>query len=969
MELIKLWEIKRHGAKAEIKRVPEVMRKWQEWLYKRLGRQDYTSLSGGDCLRFSDFSTVKRNIRQDREAGVLLPKYKIGINEEIIEGFAVKRFGTEWTSANGDGTRGKRAWVRMGMQLVGGEYHADVARWEDTKVFVPESKADLVRIIFITRRLKMLSSEIYTEQLRCLTNRSKPSLSIAIIPEASRGNTGFGLLQYWFKLMDILRKAGVNFKDFCTDMCSVGLSAAQLLCRPSESMASFGCSYVGLPVDDYPFFDVFCQPSVPAGGGDPAHIPLPVGWAPDNPHLIRLARNLLDRLAYIVFFCVQRGSLRGCKVSCFDKLRELSTKRCAFGMQLKEIVTICSYADQKNDSAYRMCSMDVIELLQTHHPEDTATILALESFHFLAEAYRNENFSNPHLLVQYVWRAAAVWEMQERYIKKVANVDRPSDCIPSYQFRIAIQMAACKATNYALTYHLRGIDEEKKWEDFNIAELNQDELEGTHSCGRAMVGKQGGANDQNFTVAGWCDIQDSLQTMADCKRYVEEEGGVKFGAPRHTEKTHRREFTMGHHGGDNDFSKSWRKYLPPKEYKDFVEDLIEARESSYEWARNRMVELFGPCYADQCRDANQWEQRTLVPERDSWLRCGRLYPDCMLDLVEADSKVAVELRARDIVELPQNFKMVLDGIQDVTVPASTLSGRLVVPEAVKKKHAALDAELKAAAKLLKEELGEDGQDGQVQPVAGVDAEPDEDEIPGLMEELQALKEKAAAFRDDQECFGSDMAAKKQSKSSVCNEEGGHFDLAGVLSGKLVKDDDGSYVSSDQVVTKYQRPDRVDRDRCRRFIKFVLGEWDIAMREGHDVTLGSCMCVWWGGTTSFAVVRVLKMYSEEGQVRYSLKLQKKCKKQQFRVELLEPAGQTEAGSQRYRSSGWQVGPVGAAMVIGLVDLLKLDEVWCMHSVCNMYISHHIIVSCPPVCRLSAFPVSNECMRHFFPLKRL
>lgn len=243
------------------------MRKWQEWLYKRLGRQDYTSLSGGDCLRFSDFSTVKRNIRQDREAGVLLPKYKIGINEEIIEGFAVKRFGTEWTSANGDGTRGKRAWVRMGMQLVGGEYHADVARWEDTKVFVPESKADLVRIIFITRRLKMLSSEIYTEQLRCLTNRSKPSLSIAIIPEASRGNTGFGLLQYWFKLMDILRKAGVNFKDFCTDMCSVGLSAAQLLCRPSESMASFGCSYVGLPVDDYPFFDVFCQPSVPAGGG------------------------------------------------------------------------------------------------------------------------------------------------------------------------------------------------------------------------------------------------------------------------------------------------------------------------------------------------------------------------------------------------------------------------------------------------------------------------------------------------------------------------------------------------------------------------------------------------------------------------------------------------------------------------------------------------------------------------------
>ena len=68
-----------------------------------------------------------------------------------------------------------------------------------------------------------------------------------------------------------------------------------------------------------------------------------------------------------------------------------------------------------------------------------------------------------------------------------------------------------------------------------------------------------------------------------------------------------------------------------------------------------------------------------------------------------------------------------------------------------------------------------------------------------------------------------------------------------------------------------------------------------------------------------------MYGDEGNIAYSLKLQKRCKKQQFRVELLEPVGATESGSQRYRSSGWQVGPVGPALVIDIVDLVLLHDI--------------------------------------------
>ena len=191
---------------------------------------------------------------------------------------------------------------------------------------------------------------------------------------------------------------------------------------------------------------------------------------------MRLLRNLLDRLTFIVMFCILIGDLRGAKVASFDKLRELSHTHLAKGMRLKEIVTINRYADFKNGSAYHLVSMEVINLLKEHHPTDTATILALESGHFLAAAYTDPNFSNPKLMVGYVWRAAAIWQQQEMYIKHVAKVDSPSDCLPSHQFRRAIEHAAAVATNYALTYHLYKQD----WSKFTLCEINNDVLEGVH---------------------------------------------------------------------------------------------------------------------------------------------------------------------------------------------------------------------------------------------------------------------------------------------------------------------------------------------------------------------------------------------------------------------------------------------------------------------------------------------------------
>ena len=896
------------------KKVPPVIRKFQQWLYLKFGRQSYMTFAGLDCLCFSHVDTVRGHIRDDRSSGQLMSKYQLGINDHIIQKVAPRRLKNNWAAACGDGTRGKRALKRLGTDLVGAQFHPDVARWDESKYKVPRTKAALVEIISIIRRLNLLSAELHTEQLRNVTERnSEPSLTVAIIPEAGKGNTGFSTLLYWLQLAAAVRKAFVQLKTFVTDNCSTGLSGGQLLMTATEEMLQLGCSYLGLPCDDSPFFDVYCQPaSVWVGYGYACKwVPLPLSWESDNSHLIRLGRNLLNNLSFCVFFCIQQGSLRGAKVASFDKLREMAQNRLAPGMGLKEIVTISTYAEFKNDAAYRLCSMDVIDLLKTHHPEDAATILALESLHFNAEAHRNPNFSNPVLMVEYVWRAAAVWEMQENYIKKVAKVARPSDCLPSHQFRKAMVMSACTATNYALCYFLEGRD----FEVFNLAELNQDELEGLHSCGRHMTGKRGGANDANFTAADWVEGQDNMQAMADCKRYCEEEGGVVFGAPRHTENTHKRNFNLGQYGDDTDFKKSHRYYKPRDSFADFVEDLIMARESAYAWARARYEELFGPAYVDQCRDEDEWEERQKVPSRDKWLTCKRVRTGHYIDEAANDPVVAAQLRKRNVVDLPCNMRLVHQGREDITTPSECLCGKVVVPEKVKANYEKLERELLEEAQKQQDDVAMDCMD--VETCDDVSA----DETANLIERLEALQAEADAFQKANK--ETRLADKQWIKNIKVASEDDHAQLALVLAGSVVlNEDDGTYESVDQILSKYQRQDRVARDRCRRFIKYVLHDWKAALKEGHDVTLGTCFVIEWGGHKTFAVVRVLKMYDDGNSPVYSLKLDKKNRKQQLRVELLTPVGSTEAGSQMYRSSGWQVGPVGSSLVVEQIDMLSL-----------------------------------------------
>jgi len=347
-----------------------------------------------------------------------------------------------------------------------------------------------------------------------------------------------------------------------------------------------------------------------------------------------------------------------------------------------------------------------------------------------------------------------------------------------------------------------------------------------------------------------------------------------------------------------------------------MEDLIIAREAAYGWARARFEELFGPAYVDQCRDADEWEERVDVPERDKWMTCRRVRTAASKDEAADDLKAAAMLRVREVVELPDDMRLVLRGRQDITTPCTSIAEKLTVPTKVLANYEKLEAELQAEAKLAADDVAMDLNVDQ-----GEEAPASEAEGRNLTERLEGLRAEAAQFREDMKKFAAGLSTKATVKS-----EDDELFMGKVLAGAVVLNEEtGVYESADQLLTKYQKQDRVDRDRCRRFIKYVLQDWKTALKEGHDVTLGTCFLASWGGPKSFAVVRVGKMYCDSNQQAYSLKLDKKNRKQQFRVELLSPVGCTEAGSQLYRASGWQVGPLAASSAIELIDLLPMRDV--------------------------------------------
>jgi hypothetical protein len=501
--------------------------------------------------------------------------------------------GTNLVQSCGDGTRESRFEGRDGEQLVGHQMHPDCARWILQEIMVPRTVQTLKKIVYLIRKLNLLGAEVYTEQFRCVSDGSIQRLTYATYPEASKGKSGYWLYKYWFTILLLLDGVALCLVFFVTDHCSVGVSAGKMFNTPSAELLALGCSYLGLPLDDYKYYACYCRPAVRAnthgigfsgyGFAVPYLVLPPSMYCPDVRHWFRLVRNNLNGLGFLVFFCEKQGTVQGSQVASMHSLLTLSRERNSYGVPLKDICTINSYADFKDDAALELVSAKVIALLPDH---DKATRLALEAAHHIAKVYTELKFCNPDKMVEYAWRAAGIWQLQARYVRHVSKIPRPSDCLPSNQFETSVEMWACVATNHVLLFFRHCEQLKLSWTQAVLHCLNSDQLEGTHGAGRTAMG-----NEVNFTFARWCQILSALAEDAECEADLRARG-VEFSAPKHKKKVAQGKINLGTLPCNVGDELGISNYCMPETYHEFVEDMIAARERGLQWARDRYISMF-----------------------------------------------------------------------------------------------------------------------------------------------------------------------------------------------------------------------------------------------------------------------------------------------------------------------------------------------------------------------------------------
>ena len=902
---------------------------FQRWIRIKCGYQVYSTISGPDALRLSTYDAVRKNSRKHKSRDPSLIAYEAGVNQHAINQ-SVAHFHDAPTISVGDGTRTSRFLGRQGIFLLGKKEDVDCAEWEDSRMYVPVQACDLRKIIMLTRKMDGLGAEVYTEQFRCLSHKHTPRLTYATFMESSSGKSGFLLYKYWMMVVHkmVVNHVALMLVAFVTDHSSVGISGGTILGTPTQEMVDLGCSYLGLPVDDYKYYAVYCRPAMRtrtskgctgAGHGTMYRVLPPIMYMPDCRHLWRLVRSNLESLSFLVFFCVRLGDLQGSKVASLGKLQEMSRQRLQTKVPLKDIVTINKVMDFKDDAALHLLSEPCVTLLRMHHPDDTATLLALEASHHAAKVMTEPSFTNASLAVEYMFRNAGVWEMQEKYVRKVSKVDRPSDCLPSHQFRTSNEMLAHSVTNYFLIFHRHFIPLGFTWEQCMLCSANSDELESTHGDGRTGLG-----NQCNFTFDRWVQILTSLGEEASCAQLISA-AGVIMGAPKHKHKAVRGLVKLGTLPYNLLDDITCTGYIPPTSYDDFVQDLIAAREKGIAWAQDKYTRTFGPLCEEQFEASGCLWKRELVPESDVNVGCQMQPLRCrVLHAHPAPPNVvATMLRVREGVDLPVGMCLAAGDVMTTKLPLEAIDPQsLVVPAKVAKKLRELDERLAASSQFLYED--------DIEVEASFDLE-STGTAETLLGEYERLLAKAKQDRQD-------VIRAHESRASRQEEHGCFLELSegaglgrsalewsGVVNGSLVVEEDGSLLYTDQVLARAQQRDRVDKDRCRRFIVRRLLNFSVQLQQGHDVMLGSCLLIKWGSPTTFAVVRVLKLYGDENERVYSLKLNRKSRKQHYRVELLVPCSSASDGSQRYKASGWQLGPVAGTMVLRLVDLVPLHTI--------------------------------------------
>ena len=235
---------------------------------------------------------------------------------------------------------------------------------------------------------KQLASQVAIHNLCNMSGGKSLPLVYLMWPTPNKGYSGPHILKIWSKVREVCAANNVNLIGHSVDSAGFSLSALAQLMTPTKSAVAEGIKYLGLGVPEEKFLS-------------PHFWKLPAIAYGDYDHL---RRTFLHVLKYdtrnLTFYKDSRGSV----VATISHLREL-------------ISELISFFDQRPDTANRIFTLKVAEMLHKYVKGSEGTCLFITAVHFLTEPFFNASYGSPEDIQKALSTGITILRLWKRYLE------------------------------------------------------------------------------------------------------------------------------------------------------------------------------------------------------------------------------------------------------------------------------------------------------------------------------------------------------------------------------------------------------------------------------------------------------------------------------------------------------------------------------------------------------------------------
>lgn len=251
-----------------------------------------------------------------------------------------------------------------------------------------------------------LASKVSIHNFSSLGCASRHPLIYMMWPTPKKGYCGRHLLKIWEKVRQDCaeRETPLKLVGHSTDSAGFSLSALVTLMTPTESTVANGVFYLGLCIPDEkyvaPYF--WSLPSIAYSDYD------------------HLRRTLLRNLKYETCELTMYKDSTGAMVATINHLHELMEICIEQGetvpFSAQDLILI-NFFDQRPDTANRIFSLRVAEMLESHVKGSEATSLYIIATYHLTQPFYQADFGSPEDIQRSVSTGITVFRLWRRYLE------------------------------------------------------------------------------------------------------------------------------------------------------------------------------------------------------------------------------------------------------------------------------------------------------------------------------------------------------------------------------------------------------------------------------------------------------------------------------------------------------------------------------------------------------------------------